>query len=183
MMFENCLRSRLGSNINWDVSASWNDNSRGGQDSPACTRPALPHLAEGAIDTFILNILLIYTLAYIYDYSAMIFMGIVSGELFWARRTGEARGWILACDWSRLITWPEYWPLIGCWVRGGTRMGQGESSLSLTQTGARVTTSGLKICKYWHPCHSETWGDIHCRFHIHMLLVFGAPWLVFGFWT
>ena len=48
---------------------------------PAPGQPCLT-LQRGAIDTFILNILLIYILAYVYDYSAMIFMGIVSGELF-----------------------------------------------------------------------------------------------------
>ena len=48
----------------------------------------------------------------------MIFMGIVSGELFWAGRRGE-RGRDSA--------------------QGRVRMGQGESSLSLSQTGKRVT--------------------------------------------
>ena len=51
----------------------------------SCLHPASlasPYIEGAIIDTFILNILLIYTLAYIYDYSAMIFMGIVSGELF-----------------------------------------------------------------------------------------------------
>ena len=50
---------------------------------PAPGQPCLTLYSIGGNRHFyILNILLIYSLAYIYDYSAMIFMGIVSGELF-----------------------------------------------------------------------------------------------------
>ena len=41
MKFENCRCSRLGSNINWDVSASWNDNSRGGSGLSCLHQPSL----------------------------------------------------------------------------------------------------------------------------------------------
>ena len=30
-------------------------------------------------------------------------------QLWWRHRLR----WILACDWSKLVTWPEYWPWIG----------------------------------------------------------------------
>ena len=35
--------------------------------------------------------------------------------------------WILACDWSMLITWPEYWPLIGGSVPWSVTESQGWS--------------------------------------------------------
>ena len=91
--------------------------------------------------------------------------------------------WILASDWSILITWPEYWPLIGqywsCYLNTGrwlVNTGDLNTGLWLDNISSGTPPSSTPTPRLWWPCLNltgqstplaETWtssGDTeYCR--------------------
>ena len=86
------------------------------------------------------------------------------------RRRRRGHGWvILASDWSILITWPEYWPLIG---RNGSR--DWSSSLWLVHF--------QEACSTPPPWLTWNWRSLDTASVLWLVITDQVTWILASYW-